>query len=385
MLSEKLAQQIATETTEAIGYNVIITDATGTIIGSGDVARVGTFHEASVEVMRMQETMWHTPDQARAMEGVRPGVTLPLVVAREAVGTVGITGTPRQVRRFGLLVRRQTEMLMEESALVRSRLLHERALEELVAQVAYHDPEVVDGELLVAGARDLGFALLRPRTALMLDAADAVVGPELLRTVRSVFRRREDIVATHGVNRCVVLADTPSNSSRSVHATAARVVSSAEQRLGVQLRIGVGPAAATLGDMRDACADAADALRLAGRVIPGQAVVQIAQLRAAQALAALAVRDRERLIDHELGALLRAGDGPMLCATVIGWCESGFNLVAAAQELHIHRNTLVYRLDKLESLLGRPWRDHRAMLTTYLACLARQTAAGPEQPTSTRT
>ena len=54
MLSGTLAQQIAGETTEAIGYNVIITDAEGMVIGSGDISRVGSFHEASERAFSTQ-------------------------------------------------------------------------------------------------------------------------------------------------------------------------------------------------------------------------------------------------------------------------------------------------------------------------------------------
>jgi carbohydrate diacid regulator len=46
--------------------------------------------------------------------------------------------------------------------------------------------------------------------------------------------------------------------------------------------------------------------------------------------------------------------------------------VAAASALHIHRNTLVYRLGKIERITGRPLREHRATLTLYLGCLADQ-------------
>ena len=47
-------------------------------------------------------------------------------------------------------------------------------------------------------------------------------------------------------------------------------------------------------------------------------------------------------------------------------------LVAASTALAIHRNTLVYRLERIERQLERPWRDCRAMLTLYVVCLADQ-------------
>jgi carbohydrate diacid regulator len=78
------------------------------------------------------------------------------------------------------------------------------------------------------------------------------------------------------------------------------------------------------------------------------------------------------LVEQELGVLRSAADWPQLRATVVNWCESGFNQVAAAKALNIHRNTLLYRLDKIERLVGRSWRDHRAMLSLYIACLADQ-------------
>jgi carbohydrate diacid regulator len=372
MLSGTLAQQIAGETTEAIGYNVIITDTQGMVIGSGDTSRVGSFHEASIEVMRTRETAWHNPEEARALQGVRPGITLPLVIGDEAVGTVGITGSPRQVRRFGLVVRRQTEILLEESALVRSRLMRERALEDLVNEVAAFDPELVEPELVVSSAAELGFRLLLPRCVLLFDVDGAATGPELLRVLRSVFHQHEDIVARRSTGRCAILAPVDTRSARNVESEARRAIRMAREALNLRLRVAISPQADTVEKLRDCCSDAAEALWLGARVQPADSVLRVADLRAQQALAAIGHRVRGRLVEQELGGLRSAADWPQLRATVVNWCESGFNQVAAAKALNIHRNTLLYRLDKIERLVGRSWRDHRAMLSLYIACLADQ-------------
>jgi carbohydrate diacid regulator len=372
MLSGTLAQQIAGETTEAIGYNVIITDAEGMVIGSGDISRVGSFHEASIEVMRTRESAWHNPEEARALRGVRPGITLPLVIGDEAVGTVGITGSPRQVRRFGLVVRRQTEILLEESALVRSRLMRERALEDLVNEVAAFDPELVEPELVVSSAAELGFRLLLPRCVLLFDVDGAATGPELLRVLRSVFHQHEDIVARRSAGRCAILAPVDTRSVRNVESEARRAIRMAREALNLRLRVAISPPADTIEKLRDCCSDAAEALWLGARVQAADNVLRVADLRAQQALATIGHRVRGRLVEQELGGLRSAADWLQLRATVVHWCESGFNQVAAAKALNIHRNTLLYRLDKIERLVGRSWRDHRAMLSLYIACLADQ-------------
>src|SRR5680860_1054541 len=237
MLSPVLAQQIAAETTEAIGYHVMITDAAGLVIGSGDKSRVGSFHEASLEVIRTRESAWHTPEQARVLSGVRPGITLPLLIGDEAVGTVG------------LVVRRQTEILLQESMMLRSRMLRERALEDLVAEVAAFDPELVDEALLVATAGDLGFTLLQPRVALLLEVEDAPIGPEMLRSIRTVFNHHEDIVALRSATRCLVLAHHGTRTSAAFVVEAGHLIESLSERFAVTVRVAIGETSTTTEQM----------------------------------------------------------------------------------------------------------------------------------------
>src|ERR1041384_6261667 len=107
MLTPSLAQEIARETSEVSGFNVVITGQDGIVIGSGDPTRVGQFHEGSGEVGRTLAPRGPQAGGDRRLSGVPPGSTLPLMLDDEAVGTVGITGSPSVVRRFGLLVKNQ--------------------------------------------------------------------------------------------------------------------------------------------------------------------------------------------------------------------------------------------------------------------------------------
>ncbi|WP_410789861.1 CdaR family transcriptional regulator [Kribbella sp. C-35] len=381
MLSGPLAQQIARDTSEVIGYNVLITDDHGIVIGSGDPARVGSFHEASVEVLASQEAAWHSAVEAARLRGVKPGMTLPIVIDGEAVGTVGITGSPRQVRRFGLVVRRQTEILLQESVELRSRLLRERALEELVRDIGSFDADVVDSAFLVARAKELGFDLTVPRTVVIVEVdepvpaaqADVVaVRPELLRTLRQTFGPR-DLVAAMTAGRFAVLPTLrrgrPGMSRQELGEMA---VSAIAADYGFVARAGVGGTATGIVGLQEAYADAVDALRLGKECAPGASAYLIDELRSHQVLAAVGYRARARLLSLVAGDLATHSDWPELRDTLIAWCESGFNLVRTADALHIHRNTLIYRLEKVERLTGQPWRDHRATLTLYLACLASQ-------------
>jgi len=397
MLTPSLAQEIARDTSAVIGFNVLITDAEGTVIGSGDVSRVGSFHEASVGVMRTQELATHTSSQAHRLRGVRPGITLPLVIDGQAVGTVGITGAPDRVRRFGLVVKRQTEILLQESAILRSRLLRERALEDLLADIAAYDAELVEPDLVLFRAAELGYDLSLRRIVVAIDvtvptggaaqrrgtAQDVtVLRPELLRTIREVFTDPRDVVTGMASGRFAVLHRVPHGQphpEEQVAQTACRRVADViEARHGLAARAAVGGAATSVAALHDSYQDACDALRLGARVARNTPVHAIGDFRVHQVLAAVGHRTRAHLVDIVVGSLRAQPDWPVLRHTLIAWCENGFNLVRTSAALHIHRNTLIYRLDKIQQVSGRDPREHRRSLAMYLACLADQLDAGTQ-------
>jgi carbohydrate diacid regulator len=193
--------------------------------------------------------------------------------------------------------------------------------------------------------------------------------PELLRVAREAFADPQDIVACTmpgwiGVLHRVSSADTPSAWQRVVDLVGARH--------GLTARVGVGEPAFSIAGLRDSYQDAWDALRLGARIAPDVSVNLIGDLRAHQILVAAGYESRSLRLGPVTADLRAQADWRVLRATIIAWCEAGFGLVAAASALHIHRNTLVYRLGKIERITGRPLREHRATLTLYLACLADQ-------------
>jgi carbohydrate diacid regulator len=374
-LTPALAQEIAGETSTIIGLNVLITDRDAIVIGSGDVSRVGTIHEASVEVLETLRPATHTAEQARRLRGVLPGITLPIVIDGTAHGTVGLTGRPERVRQFGLVVQRQTEILLQESLLVRSRLLREQAVEDLVRDIAVFDPDIVEPAALVAVAAELGIDLRLPRVAVLVavPAEHAVRGvlPQTsspARTIRDVFNDPQDTPAELTAGRFAVLHHAPEPAA--LRGRCERLVALMAERHGVKTLVAWGAEARDVAGLHASYQDAAVAMRIGPRLHPAGRVFPIDELRVPQLLDATAHYARAAFVRTQLGAL-RADEGwPVLRATVIAWCESGFNLVRAARRLHVHRNTLLYRLDKIARLSGVRVREPAEGVALYMACLA---------------
>jgi carbohydrate diacid regulator len=374
VITARLAQEIASETSGIIGYNVVITDRDGIVLGSGDPNRVGSFHEASLEVVRTERPAAHTAEQARQLIGVRPGITLPVFLDGEVVGTVGLTGAPAHVRRFGLVVRHQTELLLREASLITSRLLREKAVTDLLQDITRHDPTIVAPEQVAAAARELGFDLRLSRIALVVDLehVPAERVPAVLRTVHEVFHDAQDVVGAIGRSHIAVLHRLRSSArTDDLLAVAGRAAAALTEAHGPHQLVGLGEIAAGVVGLRDSYADALAAARLASRDDDRTVrVAHIADYRLHQLLATIGVGARTRFADTVLGELPSRPDWDVLRQTLLAWAEHGFHLVRTAQALHVHRNTLVYRLQKIESILGHGLRDHRHAIAVYLACLA---------------
>ena len=113
---------------------------------------------------------------------------------------------------------------------------------------------------------------------------------------------------------------------------------------------------------------AADAYRVA-RAARRDGVTGYAEVGALALLSADPERARW-FVAEELGDL--AGAGPALGdlrETALCYLDCGRNLMDAARRLHVHRNTVVYRLAKIDRLLGRPLAE-RAFATQAALTLA---------------
>lgn len=148
------------------------------------------------------------------------------------------------------------------------------------------------------------------------------------------------------------------------------MIQAMEERFRCHALAAVGEPAPTLDALARDCRDLLDLVGLARRDGAAGNLLSIREMRVQQALAHLPQTVRSRLVDGTVGPLIDRPDWSTLRATIIAWCESGCHLVDTAATLNVHRNTVLYRLDKIESLVGRPWRDHRGMLALYVASLA---------------
>jgi len=143
---------------------------------------------------------------------------------------------------------------------------------------------------------------------------------------------------------------------------------------GGEFRAAVGVPALGPAGLRRSYLAARDAERIARQGLPGKVTVY----RDLDLIALLAA-DPERaqwFVSDHLGKLAAQEDETLadLRATALCYLESGCSLVKTATALHVHRNTVLYRLGSIERLLGHEIRVNP--LATH-AALALAQQLGP--------
>lgn len=113
-ISQETAQTIVEEIGREIHERINFIDNRGYIIASTDETRIGDLHEGAKRIIRENlEELYITAEMENA--STKKGINLPIHINHEIVGVIGITGEREQVVRYGNIVRRMTEIMLEDS------------------------------------------------------------------------------------------------------------------------------------------------------------------------------------------------------------------------------------------------------------------------------
>lgn len=388
-LLQKCAQEIATAVASLIRFDVIITDTEGTVTGAsgqldvGDTLDSGRTAAASgdaVEVSGQDFSCISCPVQS--MNG-------------RVVGAVSVVGEPERARSFAGIVRRQVELMLRERELYAYAANRESTLENLVQDIASFVPGVSNEAMLLSRAAEYGFDRDREYTVLAIDLYQlgrfaiqtrerAQAGSEsaqthllnvkkaVLASIRKIFSDDGDIVSTLGNNRFVVLHASAAGGEPETAFVKSKQALQALEGFELKAAVGVGSPAGSIAALAVSYHEAWKALFLGKKFCRRPGVYDIATYRLEDIVTTIDAPVRTRYIRSVTGAFRSDPDWEQVRETIRGWCESSFSLIETSKRLHIHRNTLIYRLDRIARLTGLNLRDFRTCLNLYLAIVMDQ-------------
>lgn len=207
------------------------------------------------------------------------------------------------------------------------------------------------------------------RAALWTSFLDLARRELLERSPRALLRERGDLLAV-----LLPAGDSPPTDEMKRYFEDARV-----RLAGLVGRttatVGIGRRAAGPRDIVRSYGEAEQAARIAREFLGGNRTVTFEELGVYRLIARVEDRDTlDAFRDEHLGALdaYDARHGGELIETLEGFFSCNGNHARAAEVLHLHRNTLLYRLDRIKSLTGRDLSDPETRLSMQLALKIRR-------------
>lgn len=361
MLSPEIAEKIVKDVKKLIGEDIIIVNTEGIIIASTDQDRIGNFHQGALIAAEKNDHFIILEKDERKLIGVRAGINLPVFFRRDVIGVIGITGDPAKVSPFGEIIRKMTEMLVSENYYSQQLELQSRTLEAFVFDwLQNRDWDFV----FLNQAKLLNVDLKTNRQAIMIDIHQ--FEHLLPRDIYSSFSKwinakTGDILIRWGNNRILLLRETAEQENRD---QILNYVSSfqnfLEENLNSRISIGIGQIVSSK-EMILSYHQAERALR---------SIDQLSNIIFDEDLTIEMIFDE---VKHETKQVfLKRTIGPIakedeLLHTLKKLFENNHSLKKTAASLHVHINTLHYRLKKVYELTGLDPSNINDLLILFLS------------------
>ena len=111
-INTELAQKIVESLRDTIEQDINFIDNSGIIIASTDHKRINSLHEGALACIKEGKTIAINSDDEYT--GSKKGVNLPVKFQNEIVGVIGISGNLEVVEKYGDIIKKMTEILLRE-------------------------------------------------------------------------------------------------------------------------------------------------------------------------------------------------------------------------------------------------------------------------------
>ncbi|MNB83239.1 Carbohydrate diacid regulator [compost metagenome] len=336
-LSEKQAQEIVDKMMMDIPYNINIMDHEGIIIGSGTPERVGTVHQGAVKALATG-TMVEVWQDGRYE---KKGTNEPIVIAGSRVGVIGISGNPDEVRPFCSIVRTTVSLLIEQRNTLEDLANEASRKKAFLELLLSHQGAYTQKLRKEASAYQLD--LLLKTTVLLLKNFVPLETQSKLQLKYPSFLIEEDswLILVQNLEDCSPLIR--------------------------QLLEGQPRALAAAGKLEANIAESYRQAKAAMGILlalkPGRQAIHYAEHE-------FLVKLSHANLTASAGTVAKLEDTTDLLETLRSFINHNCSVSQTSEALNIHRNTLQYRLKRIESLTGKDPRNLLQLLELTYGLLA---------------
>ena len=386
VLDKELCDKLVQSASLTIGCNVLITDETSHVLSSNDPSREGTLHEASIEVIRTKQKAYHNSAAAMRLAGTMPGMTIPLFMGNDVIGTIGITGSPQEISRYAALIQQFAQIFMSFQSQQQTSAQLDYRKQTLIREIVTFEKRIRNPEDVHALAYEVGVDLNIPRVAILVkngqdiettitEEEKSLASEHVKDIIIKYFSDAQDFICPQNDSEYAVLACLPDGIQDSSMEQVINTCQEMEQELlqaGHGVLIGIGSMATSLEGLRLSYENAAFVLRILQAKIRDATCLSIADLMLEKLAANLPEDVCEEAANTLFRTILQAPNYDEIITIIECWCRLRFQFTKTAEALHIHKSTLVYRFRRIQELYGLDLYDFDRVVALYLLDIRRK-------------
>ena len=373
-LNPELAQEIIDYTAGIVKYVVNIMDTDAVIIASTDQNRIGEVHGGAKRVLSTGEPFTTDLKFSENHPGYVPGINLPIKFMGDMIGVLGI-GAGEESRLIGGILLSTTELLIEQSYLSNKLSIEKQVRTEFLShllteswhenekyfkrQLDLHSFDINESNLVVVVEIPENFFNQAPLSPETSSADTKIVRYE--RLLNSVTERIAALMSPYHPNvlmqpgQLVLLLSCDVNRLEDTNLYLPDYIfcleKAMESLIGQNFRIGIGGFAKDMTAVHKYYKHAIYALKISNILMPDERISSFRSFYTEYEFLGLPKYKREHFYKAVLGELL-SSENSLWLETLDVFFKNDKSIADTAEKLYIHRNTLMFRLHKIEKLTG---------------------------------
>ncbi len=344
MLIERRIQRLLDKLVKSIQVDTNILDANGMVVASSDKSRIGSLENIAKELTEENDKAIFIDSNRTYMKFIVDNMTYLL----------SMEGTNRETRNYCLLMVSLFEAQFQDS-------MQKLDKDEVIRRILVNQLGDLElRELVHVYKLELGL----PRCAYIIRTR-GIEAEQVYKILQKVFPKdREDfLILVDGMTVALVKAVSMDMEEEELMQLAAAIDESIHNETTVKACIGIGGIKDNLFRINESYEEALKAIEV-GRVYnASNRIYMYSSLLLERFLHEVPLHLCERyskvLFVKEYKKLL----SEEMLETIEKFFENNLNLSETARQLFIHRNTLVYRLDKIQNVMGLDLRNFHHAVT----------------------
>lgn len=303
------------------------------------LVRIGLIHEGAKKVLDSGKTLYIHSSQTEYKEGVQPGINLPIVFQDKVIGVIGVTGDPHEMEDIGELVKMTTELIIKQEFIASQVEWQQRMKDIIIEELLKKQPSYTNIE---RGLDFLDFTFKPPYMTITIQLKDREMSDEkLIRILENSLGEKSGIISFITVNRILIaICGIDENKADSK----INKIHFGLKKTNINFRMAYSIPFEDIQEFYQSYADCDLTLKVSEEK---EELVSFANIE----VKSLVYQLEETLATRFYKRILKDYD-KVRYNTLKAFFKHNLNIQKTADSIYLHRNTMIYRLDKIYKETG---------------------------------